>query len=70
MIKWTLTLLMFCGALTTSLKLHPFMGFVFLFAGNLGWAVVQLRMREWAAASVFIVMTTTWFIGVVKYFFF
>jgi len=57
---------MFCGALITSLKLHPVAGFIFLTLGNASWAVVLLRMKEWAAASVFVVMFCTWFIGLVK----
>jgi hypothetical protein len=66
-VKWFCTLLMFCGAVSTSLALHPWMNFVFLTVGNGAWAVILLRMREYAAASVFIVMSTTWAVGLINY---
>jgi len=69
-IKWFLTFLMFCGAITTSLQLHILSGLLFLVAGNLGWAVVLIRMREYAAAVVFIIMGSGWSMGLIKYFFF
>ena len=69
-IKWSLTALMFCGAFTTSLQLHTLAGLLFLVAGNIGWAVVLLRMKEWAAATVFIIMGSGWSLGLIKYFFF
>ena len=68
-VKWFCTALMFCGALTTSLHLHPWLNFVFLTIGNGAWAIILLRMREWAAASVFVVMCTTWTLGLINYFF-
>jgi hypothetical protein len=66
-VKWFCTALMFCGALLTSLALHPWINFVFLAVGNGAWAVILLRMREHAAASVFIVMCTTWAVGLLNY---
>jgi len=62
-IKWFCTFLMFCGALATSLQLHPWLNFVFLTIGNGAWAIILLSMREWAAASVFVIMFSTWTIG-------
>jgi hypothetical protein len=44
-VKWFCTALMFCGALLTSLALHPWINFVFLAVGNGAWAVILLRMR-------------------------
>ena len=70
MIKWILTAIMFCGAVITSLKLSPVIGFFLLFFGNSGWALVQFRMREWAAAMVFVFMASGWALGIIKYFFF
>jgi len=69
-IKWFLTALMFCGALTTSLQLHTLAGLLFLVAGNVGWAAVLLKIKEWAAATVFIIMGTGWGLGLIKHFFF
>jgi hypothetical protein len=69
-IKWSLTALMFCGAFTTSLQLHTLTGLLFLIAGNVGWAAVLLSMKEWAAATVFIIMGSGWGLGLIKYFFF
>ena len=66
-IKWICTAFMFCGAIITSLQLHPWLNFVFLSAGNGAWAIILLRMREYAAASVFVIMCTTWSIGLVNY---
>ena len=69
-IKWFLAVLMLCGAVTTSLQLHDLAGFIFLVLGNFGWAVVLFRLREWAAATVFIIMGGGWSLGLIKYFFF
>lgn len=69
-IKWFLTSLMFCGAITTSLQLNTLLGILCLVLGNTGWAIVLLRMREWAAAIVFIIMGSGWSLGLIKYFFF
>lgn len=69
-IKWFLTALMFCGAITTSLQLHNLVGLLFLVTGNIGWAVVLLRMKEWAAAIVFVIMGSGWSLGLIRYFFF
>jgi len=69
-IKWFLTSLMFSGAITTSLQLNTLLGILFLVSGNTGWAIVLLRMREWAAATVFIIMACGWGLGLIKYFFF
>lgn len=69
-IKWSLTAVMFFGAIITSLKLSAVSGFFLLFFGNTGWALVQFRMREWAAAMVFVFMAGGWALGIIKYFFF
>ena len=69
-IKWILTALMFCGAITTSLQYDVLLGSFILFVGNLGWAVVLFRIREWAAMSVFVIMGTGWSLGIIKYFLF
>lgn len=69
-IKWFLTALMFCGAITTSLQLHPLIGILFLVLGNSGWAIVLIKIKEWAAATVFIIMACGWGLGLIKYFFF
>jgi len=69
-IKWFLTALMFCGAITTSLQLHPLAGFLFLVSGNIGWAIVLIKIKEWAAATVFVIMGSGWSLGLIKYFFF
>ena len=69
-IKWFLTALMFCGAIITSLQLHTLAGLLFLVSGNVGWAVVLFRLREWAAATVFVIMGSGWSLGLIKYFFF
>jgi hypothetical protein len=61
---------MFCGAITTSLQLHNLVGLLFLVTGNIGWAVVLLRMKEWAAAIVFVIMGSGWSLGLIRYFFF
>lgn len=68
MIKWLFTSFMLIGACITSWKLHPYIGLFFLFFGNIGWTVLQYRMREWAALAVFAVMATAWGSGIVKYF--
>jgi len=60
--------MMFAGALTTSLKLHPYLGFFLLSFGNAFWAGILLSMKEYAASSVFIIMFVSWFIGLVYYF--
>lgn len=65
-LKWVCTSFMFTGALITSLGLHPIFGYVFLVVGNASWGIVLLRMREWAAASVFVVMFSTWSIGLIR----
>jgi len=69
-IKWFLTALMFCGAFTTSLQLNVLAGLLFLVSGNIGWAIVLVRLREYAAAAVFVIMGSGWSLGLIKYFFF
>jgi hypothetical protein len=68
-IKWFCTGLMFTGAVITSLQLHAWLNFLFLTVGNGFWAIILLSMREWAAATVFVVMCTTWIVGLIHYFF-
>jgi|TARA_B110000503_G_C7142452_1_gene411449 hypothetical protein len=69
-IKWLLTSLMLSGAITTSLELNTLLGLSLLVLGNIGWASVLLRIREWAAATVFITMGCSWSLGLINYFFF
>jgi len=61
---------MFCGAFTTILQLNVLAGLLFLVSGNIGWAIVLLRIREYAAAVVFVIMGSGWSLGLIKYFFF
>jgi len=60
---------MLTGAFITSWNLHSYYGLFFLFAGNLGWAIQQYKIKEWAAMTVFFVMATAWCSGIIKYFF-
>jgi len=68
MLKWFLTSLMLGGACITSWQLHPYMGLLLLFAGNVGWAIQMFFTKEWAAMAVFVVMGLSWVSGITKYF--
>lgn len=67
-IKWICTGFMLAGSLVTGLKLHPYAGFVLLVLGNAFWSTILLKMREWAAAAVFVIMGMSWFIGFVNHY--
>ena len=58
---------MFLGAVFTSLQIFIGFNFALLAVGNGAWAIILIKLREWAAASVFVVMSTTWTIGLIKW---
>ena len=58
---------MFLGAVFTSLQIFIGLNFALLAVGNGAWAIILIKIREWAAASVFIVMAMTWTIGLIKW---
>jgi hypothetical protein len=61
---------MFIGAIFMSFQLNWMTGVCFLFVGNSCWAIRFIKEKDYAAASVFIIMATTWIAGLIKYFFF
>jgi hypothetical protein len=69
-IKWLFTFFMFVGAIFISFQIDWLIGSSFLFVGNLCWILRFISIKDYAAASVFIIMAATWLSGLIKYFFF
>ena len=65
--KWLATALMLTGATTVSLQLNTVVGLTLMFLGNATWVVIQVRMREWAASTMFIYLAGIWLAGLIKY---
>jgi len=68
--RWLFSSFMFIGAIFMSFQIHWLTGAFFLFLGNFCWTILFVRKKDYAAASVFIIMATTWVAGLIKHFFF
>ena len=69
-IKWLFTLFMLIGAILISFQIDWLIGSLFLFVGNFCWIIRFVLVKDYSAASVFIIMASTWGAGLIKYFFF
>ena len=68
--RWLFSSFMFIGAIFMSFQISWLTGSLFLCLGNFCWAIRFIKEKDYAAASVFIIMATTWILGLIKNFLF